>query len=348
MTSTIGQWADGGAVAVAAGVHRIPLPMPNDGLQAVNVYAIADGDRLALIDGGWALQESRDALAAGLASIGRGIDDISRILVTHVHRDHFTQAVTLRRECRAPISLGGGERGTLELIIEAGLQGFVGQLEQLRRCGADDVADRLAELTPRVAGEPTDWEMPDYWLDGDVDIRLADRTLRAIPTPGHTRGHYVFLDRAARLLFSGDHVLPHITPSIGLEAVPARRPLADYLGSLELLLTMPDAALLPAHGPVTDSVHARVRELLQHHASRLEECRAVVEAGARTARQAAGRLGWTRRGRHFDDLDVFNQMLAVMETAAHLDVLCDRGLLQVLDSPTTRGYRPPGSTDVAR
>ena len=52
------EWDAPGVYPVMDGVYRIPLPLPNDGLRAVNVYAIADGDGLVLIDGGWALAES--------------------------------------------------------------------------------------------------------------------------------------------------------------------------------------------------------------------------------------------------------------------------------------------------
>ncbi len=63
-------WTTPGAHPVSPGVHRIPLPLPHDGLRAVNVYAVEDGDALTLVDGGWALAESERALEAALAGIG--------------------------------------------------------------------------------------------------------------------------------------------------------------------------------------------------------------------------------------------------------------------------------------
>ncbi len=111
-------------------------------------------------------------------------------------------------------------------------------------------------------------------------LDLRSRTLRAIHTPGHTRGHVVFHDEAAASLFAGDHVLPHITPSIGFQPAITRQALAEYLGSLRLMLTLPDSRLLPAHGPVCDSTHARVNELLAHHETRLAQ---TLEAASRRA-----------------------------------------------------------------
>jgi glyoxylase-like metal-dependent hydrolase (beta-lactamase superfamily II) len=137
----------------------------------------------------------------------------------------------------------------------------------------------------------------------------------------------VFADAAAGLLFAGDHVLPHITPSIGFEPVAARLPLRDYLGSLRLVRALPDMRLLPAHGPVTASAHTRIDELLAHHAGRLDRCAAAVAGGAATAWDVARALAWTRRGRHFGELDPFNQMLAVIETRAHLELLVAQGRL---------------------
>jgi glyoxylase-like metal-dependent hydrolase (beta-lactamase superfamily II) len=153
--------------------------------------------------------------------------------------------------------------------------------------------------------------------------------LTVVPTPGHTSGHLVFADLPRGLLFSGDHVLPHITPSIGLETPATQAPLASFLESLALVRALPDLALLPAHGPVTGSSHARVDELVAHHDARLAEIRdALIAGGEQPALPIAMRLGWTRHRRELRDLDPFNQMLAIGETIAHLTVLGRSGLVR--------------------
>jgi glyoxylase-like metal-dependent hydrolase (beta-lactamase superfamily II) len=312
---------------VAPGVHRIPLPLPGDHLKAVNVYALADQDGLTLIDSGWALEEARELLERSLASFGHDLGDVRRFLVTHVHRDHYTLAITVRRLFGARVLLGYEERHTLALNNDEGRHGQEIFGPMLRRAGGAPVADALRELWSGEGPDPRDWELPDTWLTGTEKINVGERTLRVIPTPGHTRGHVVFADDAAGLLFSGDHVLPHITPSIGFEPARPDLPLGDYLASLRLIRSLPDMRLLPAHGGLTDSVHARIDELIAHHGQRLDVCAAVIAQGASTAYEAARILTWTRRERHFDELDTFNQMMAVMETAAHLDVLVRQGRL---------------------
>jgi glyoxylase-like metal-dependent hydrolase (beta-lactamase superfamily II) len=140
-----------------------------------------------------------------------------------------------------------------------------------------------------------------------------------------TPGHYVFADAADGLLFAGDHVLPTITPSIGFTVPPAPQPLGDFMASLTKVRALPDLTILPAHGPVAPSSHARVDELLVHHEHRLELCLAALADGWHTSAQVATRLGWTRHETAYDDLDAFARGMAAMETKAHLELLVARG-----------------------
>ena len=315
-------WERPGAHEVAPGIHRIPLPLPGDSLKAVNIYAISDGDRVVLIDGGWALDEAAELLGTGLAAIGYRLGDVREYLVTHLHRDHYTQAIALRRHHGGSVAVGEGERACLELIRTVEAHPDVARLHE---AGALELSRMLAEW--RGERDLLNWEDPDRWLTDGIDVPLETRTLRVIATPGHTRGHVVFHDPEHDTLFAGDHVLPHITPSIGVELNRPPSPLRDYLASLKLIRALPDARLLPAHGPVTDSVHDRIDELLAHHDHRLTATAEAVDKGAHTAFDVAGLLGWTRRNRSLADLDLFNQVLAINETMAHLRVLVERGWL---------------------
>lgn len=337
-------WLEPGAFEVAPGVHRIPLPLPMDGLRAVNVYAIEAGGGLVMIDSGWALDVAQRQLEQALGALGYEFGDIQRFLVTHIHRDHYTLAISLRRVYGSKVALGIGEQPSLARTMTGRLDG---QARQMVRWGADALVKQWAETigkTDRRAVEQ--YEEPDEWLDGTTTIEFGDRTLLALPTPGHTQGHVVFVDEHAGVLFGGDHVLPHITPSIGFQPEPAEQPLADYLDSLRLVRSYPDLRLLPAHGPVAPSTHARVDELLAHHEERLAETLAAVRDGAGTAYEAARRLGWTRQRRRFDELDLFNQTLAAGETAAHLDVLVLRGELSssTVDGVAEYVLSPPPGT----
>lgn len=339
-------WTEPGPVQVAPGVNRIPLPMPSDGLRAVNVYAIddGDGDGITMIDGGWAVPEARAALAKALDELGHGLGDIRAILVTHAHRDHYTLAAELRRELGVRVAIGEGERVTIR-ALGGSEPPPVTLADLIRDAGAAAMADEM--WRPGHAGDdaqggpPLGGDEPDEWLAAGT-VRAADRTLRVVPTPGHTRGHIVFADEASGLLFAGDHVLPRITPSIGMEPVPADNPLSDFLDSLALIRALPDLTLLPAHGQVAPSTHARVDELVAHHDDRLAQTAAAVAAlGSATALQVAEAIPWTRRRRPLRSLDFGNQLLAIAETVAHLRLLVHTGKLGADGrNPVTYRVRP--------
>jgi glyoxylase-like metal-dependent hydrolase (beta-lactamase superfamily II) len=319
-------WTEAGAFPVVPGVWRIPLPLPQDSLRAVNVYAIADGERVVLIDSGWALPKSEQVLAQSLGAIGYGLEDISQFLVTHVHTDHFGQAVALRRRFGTIVRLGIGERPSLEGLLAR--PGEVAQQQVLVTAGAEHFTSAITELRRSQLTGTTAWALPDSWLQDGQTLELCDRSLQVIHTPGHTSGHVVFHDARSRVLFSGDHVLPRITPSIGFENMVAPSPLSDYLTSLHLLRAAPDALLLPAHGPVSQSVHERVDQLLEHHRRRLEATHRALKDGASTGYLVAMQLRWTRRQLRLDELTPVNALLAVTETLAHLTVLAERGQLR--------------------
>ena len=320
-------WSDPGAHPVAPGVHRVPLPLPMDGLKAVNVYVIETADGLTCVDGGWAIKVSRSLFEESLAALGHHPRDITSFLVTHVHRDHYTQAVALRSEFgRATVSLGLGDKPTLDLIFDDDLNADP-TVARLTLIGAPQLAEAWARWVGGSAPDRSVWLPPDTWLSGQSRIAVGDRIIDAVPTPGHTQGHFVYADQAAGLLFAGDHVLPTITPSVGFEPVYADLPLHDYLESLARVRAMPDLRLLPAHGEVTDSTHARIDELLAFHDHRLDLCLAAIEPGGSTSYDVAKLLPWTRHEKALADLDLFNAGMAAMETMVHLDLLVARGQL---------------------
>jgi glyoxylase-like metal-dependent hydrolase (beta-lactamase superfamily II) len=348
-------WAEPGVEELGGGVHRIPLPLPGDALRAVNIYAITGDEGVYLIDAGMAIEGAKEQLVSALSTLGYGLGDIRNLFITHIHRDHYTLAMQLRTSLRGEISIGEGERENLKAIYSAEQgqgeqgqgeqgQGERGQLVRLRRCGAGELIEALRQAAAGSRETPSaglPWGDPDRWLADGTVLSLPSRTLRTIATPGHTVGHVVYHDETNGALFAGDHVLPHITPSIGFQPAVTRTALADYLESLRLMLTLPDTRLLPAHGPVSPSTHARVNELLDHHEDRLAQMLEITGTGT-TAYEVAKAVPWTRRRRKFADLDLMNQVLATGETGAHLEVLALRGQLtrHTTEDGTDRYSRP--------
>ncbi len=310
---------------VSDGVWRVPLPLPGDALRAVNAYLVRESGSFLLVDCGWNRRESWERLEEALRRLGSGLHRVQWVFATHVHDDHYGLAGRVRQRSGAPVLLGRGDRESLVAFRDRPGEARQRTAARLGQLAAEDVARRLEAAGSPERRPPAD---PDLYLAGGEALLLGERELEVVATPGHTRGHLCLHDRANQLLFAGDHVLPQITPSIGVELHLPGSPLADFLESLERVIDLSCRLVLPAHGPVFSDLRGRVGELLEHHRLRLEECYQLVEAGANSAREVADRLPWTRRRRRFQDLDPFNQMLAVFESELHLQLLAERGRLR--------------------
>jgi glyoxylase-like metal-dependent hydrolase (beta-lactamase superfamily II) len=311
---------------ITTSVWRIALPLPMRDLKEVNAYAIGGDDGVTLIDPGWANPESESLLVSGLAAAGWSPDDVRRILVTHAHWDHYTQAVKWRTERDVTVYLGRGERHTIEAFDT--IDGiYPNQVRWLRRAGALELADRVEAVELEPWEEDMPFGAPDVWLDGGEIIDCGGVDVIAHATPGHTRGHMVFEEPSAGVLFTGDHILPRITPSIGFERAPQPLALSSYLDSLRLCETWAASSMLPAHGAVVADVGSRVRELLEHHQERLDEITELVRTGAHTAYEVARQMRWTRRKLTLDELGVIHGMTAVLEVMSHLDLLAAKDVV---------------------
>ena len=107
---------------IIPGLFRLSIPLPNDSLGSVNVYAVVSADGLRLIDSGWNAPEAYSALLDELQGLGMQVSDIKEILVTHNHPDHiglaerFVQQAGARllhepARCRIRESLCRGQAG---------------------------------------------------------------------------------------------------------------------------------------------------------------------------------------------------------------------------------------------
>lgn len=319
-------WSAPGTYRVAEDVYRIPLALPLADLDTVNCYALTSGTSITLIDPGWASSSTEWALTEALDSLGFRLADVERIIVTHTHWDHYTQAITLRRQYGTPLLVGAQERHTID-AFENFDEMYPRQVALLRRGGASDLADQIEVMKPEEHEIDVPFGAPDAWLEDGHQLTVGDRVVEVHHTPGHTRGHMILTDPGRNVMITGDHILPRITPSIGFERAPERLPLASFMASLARVKSLPDATMLPAHGPVMPNVHDRADALLTHHAERFDAVLAQVKSGLHTAADIAAALTWTRHEHALIDLNEIHQMTAVLEIAAHLDVLVVRGQL---------------------
>jgi glyoxylase-like metal-dependent hydrolase (beta-lactamase superfamily II) len=150
----------------------------------------------------------------------------------------------------------------------------------------------------------------------------SGRRLRAVWTPGHTPGHLCFHEESENLLLTGDHVLPRITPNIGLQTPAAGIPLALYLDLLSRICAYDEAEALPAHEYRFRGLAERARMLQAHHGQRCWEVTAVLDQlGPVTVWEATERLSWSRRWQAATGI---MRRAAIGEAEAHRRYLVDQ------------------------
>jgi glyoxylase-like metal-dependent hydrolase (beta-lactamase superfamily II) len=309
---------------VRPGLWSIPVPIPDNPLRYVLVYVFETDCGPYLVDAGWNTDDAFDTLVAGLEHAGFAISEVQGVVVTHIHPDHYGLAGRVRDASGAWIGLHPADA---ELIHErydepVPLLDMIGAM--LRRNGApQEEVEGLQHASMPV--RPFVWAVePDILVEDGDHPEIPGWDLSAIWTPGHSPGHICLYEPRYKLMLSGDHVLPRITPNISFHPQAGPNPLGAYLSSLEKVAAFDTDEVLPAHEHRFADLRARVAELRAHHEERFVEAIEAIKAGDATTWAIAAHLTWSRP---WDQVTGFMRRAAVGETLAHLQALRLRGLV---------------------
>jgi len=319
----------------APGVFRLVLGLPWPGLDSVNAYLLEASDGCTLVDAGMFLPDEDDQgwgdIEAAFEAIGHRPKDVTRLVITHTHIDHYGMAGRFMAETSCELWAHSSADTDIDLYKHP-----EERTRRLRELFSDHgvTEDELAELT-----QFEDWSRfiseavtPSTHVDeGDV-VEVGDRRWEVVHTPGHSANHICLWSATDRLLITGDHLLPTITPHIDYERHEDADPLKDFIESLAKVEKLDPAISLPGHGSPFEEGAERARIIARHHERRLGSILQVVRHEAHTAEEITQEIFGST-------LLNFQKRLALGEALAHIRYLSRRGEIErVRDDTGTWRY----------
>jgi len=298
---------------ILPGLFRNKIPLPESPLKYLNSYIIKSSERSLIVDTGLNRKECLEAMLKGLKTLGIDLGQ-SDIFITHLHADHFGLVSKLATDT-TNILFSRPEKELME-----SWEGFGAMVDHAARNGFPKNELEAALDKHPGAKYGADWIPELKVLDDGDRIDVADYHFKCVTTPGHTLGHTCLYDQDKKILLAGDHILIDITPNIQCWSDTAN-PLKEYLASLDKVRQLPIDLVLPGHRRLIDNPKARIEELKNHHAQRLDEVLTILKKGPLNAFQMASHMTWDIACESWDQFPVAQKWFALGEAIAHLRCL---------------------------
>ena len=305
------------------GIHQIKVPLPKVGLENINVYIIEGTDGNLMIDTGWNTPEAFNALAQEMKNSGFAMKDITQVVVTHLHPDHYGLAGKIAELSGAKVYISEIENNLLDS----------------RYWHPENLLKVMTDFL-KVNGVP-DWEMKllseasmnikNYVLPVKIEgtlkpgekIIMEPYSFEVLHTPGHSPGHICLYESNKKYFFSGDHLLSETVPNVSYHPQSGENPLGDYVNSLSKVSELEVRFVFPGHGAVFSGLGPKIDDIMRHHRDRSYNIQKVMGVDTKSGYDVAKEIPWIVNGETltYDKLESIDRRLAVLETLAHLQYL---------------------------
>ena len=217
---------------LAPSLHRL-------GSDMVNSYLIADAGLVTVVDAG--LPGFWGDLPSELAAMGRSLDDVRAVILTHGDTDHIGFAERIRRECGVPVYVHELDAARARGEVKKPSSGWgpikILPLARFLVYAARNGGLRIPPLTEVVTfGDGTTLDVPG--------------APRAIHLPGHTPGSVAFHVPSVDAVFMGDALTTRnvLTGEVGPAPAPFTLQPSQAIESLATLDAVDATWVLPGHG----------------------------------------------------------------------------------------------------
>lgn len=299
--------------------------MPFPGLDRVNAFVLYDEHGSTLVDCGMQdpgsdKEQGWGDLTAALAACDVPLPSIARLVVTHTHIDHYGLAGRLLAEAAPALWMHAASSDELEAYRNpAAAAATLREMFHDHGIGDEDTLALTAFEDWRTF--VSDVVEPNHYVTGGETFRCGDRDWEIVHTPGHARSHVCVWNARDRILISGDHLLPAITPHIDFVRGAEPDPLGRFLDSLQKVEDLDPSLVLPGHGHPFEDGAERARVVARHHDRRLGAVLQVIRHQPRTAAEITDEIFGTT-------LLNFERRLALGEALAHIAYLRRRGEIE--------------------
>lgn len=311
-------------------IFKIKVPLPNSPLGHLNSYLIKSEEENLLVDTGLDSPYAFQLLCRALSEAEVEPEDLTKIVITHFHIDHVG---LLPRLCKLSPDieiLGHNSEIKLSRIMVQEFDDYVENLVNfLSANGAPPYVTDLKSFHPAFSTPSAYEEISTraFPLKDKQEISIGSFKFQVEWTPGHSPGHICLYEPSLKILVSGDHLLPTITPHIA-QFMEDMNPLSEYLDNLKKVAELDIDLVLPGHEECFTNHRERAMHLKHHHEQRLTEIVRKLEAGSLTPYMLASKIHWDINYNSWDDFPSFQKYLALGETLAHLNLLEQEEIVQ--------------------
>jgi len=250
-----------------------------------NIYVLAGSDGI-IFDAGYGTKKALKHLLTELKKIEEQYKEqnkefnLTRIIVSHCHPDHFSGLKRIRKALGVKISL---TKKSAEIIKDK--ESFI---KSFKTDAYEDYLRVRKKITRKIinvlrnVGSRLFYQRiygvsyindPEEIFDDDTEIIINGENWRIFPSPGHAIDHISLYNEEKGILFSGDNILRSITTWLG----PTNSSVAEYIKSIETIQKLPNLKLIfAAHGSPIENPKERISDILAHRKEREQQVLNII------------------------------------------------------------------------